>query len=251
MAHVKTEVEGRIAVLWLDRPEKKNALSLAMTREIHAALDELEAREDVAVLILAATDPSCFTAGADVGELRERRKADALLGINQRVTRRFEEFPHPVIAAVRGYALGIGTELAIACDLRVAGEGAVFGLPEVGLGIVPAAGGLRRLAALTGVGFAKEMILTGERIDARSALRYGLVNRVVPTGEVLAEARRLAERIARNGTLAVRLAKAAVNAAVQAPGATMDLVECLVQAVLFDDEEKEARMRSFLDRRRK
>jgi NADPH:quinone reductase-like Zn-dependent oxidoreductase/enoyl-CoA hydratase/carnithine racemase len=250
METILVEVEDRIATLSLDRPEKKNALSLAMVREIHAAMDELAARDDVGVLILASTDPKCFTAGADVKELKDRKKADALLGINQNAARRFEEFPYPTIAAVRGHALGIGTELAIACDLRVAGESARFGQPEVGLGITPAAGGMQRLLRLVGVAKAKELIFTGDIVDAPTALELGLVNRVVPDDEVLGAARELAGRILANGTLAVRLAKAAVNAAARGAGEHMNLIESLAQAILFDDEEKLARMRAFLDRKK-
>jgi len=221
-----------------------------MVRELHAALDQLGAREDVGALILTSSDPRCFTAGADVSELRDRTKTDALLGINQAVANRFESFPHPTIAAVRGHALGIGTELAIACDLRIAGEGARFGQPEVGLGITPAAGGMQRLLRLVGVAKAKELIFTGAILDAAEAARIGLVNRVVPDEEVPAAAEELARRILANSTLAVRLAKSAVNAAARGAGEHMNLVECLSQAILFDDEEKRRRMSAFLDRRK-
>ena len=250
METILVDVQDRIAVLTLDRPEKKNAINLEMVNEIHTAMDDLAARDDVACLVVASCDPRCFTAGADVGELRDRGKTDALLGINQNVFRRFEDFPHPTIAAVRGYALGAGTELAISCDLRVAGESARFGQPEVTLGITPAAGGMQRLIRLLGVGRAKELIFTGAVIDAPAAYEMGLLNRVVPDDEVLDAARELAGKIAANGTLAVRLAKSAVNAAARGAGDHMNLIESLSQAILFDDEEKLERMKKFLDRKK-
>ena len=250
METIDVSVADSIATLLLDRPEKKNALSLAMVSEIHAAVDELAARDDVGVLILASTDPTCFTAGADVGELKDRKKADALLGINQNAARRFEDFPHPTIAAVRGHALGIGTELAIACDLRVAGESARFGQPEVGLGITPAAGGMQRLLRLVGLAKAKELVFTGDIVDAETALAIGLVNQVVPDDRVIDAAEEMARRILANGRLAVRLAKSALNAAARGAGDHMNLIESLAQAILFDDEEKIARMQAFLSRKK-
>ena len=250
MALTKLDVSDRIATIALDRPEKKTALSMALVNEIHAHLFALAVRDDVGALILTSTDPKCFTAGADVAELRDRKRADALMGINQALTNHLEEFPHPVIAAIRGHALGIGTELAIACDLRIAGEGARFGQPEVKLGITPAAGGMKRLLRLVGPARAKELIFTGRIVDAREALALGLVNRVVPDDEVLPAARALATEILANSAMAVRLAKSAINAASRGAGEHMNLVESLAQAILFDDEEKVRRMTAFLDRKK-
>jgi enoyl-CoA hydratase len=251
METIHVAVEERIATLTLNRAEKKNAINLQMVNEIHAAMDYLEERDDVAVLVVMSTDPNCFTAGADVSELRERKMTDALLGINQNAFHRFELFPHPTICAIRGHALGAGTELAMACDIRIAGESARFGQPEVALGITPAAGGMKRLIRLVGVGVAKELIFTGEPVSAQRALQIGLVNRVVPDDWVLIEAKQVAQQIAMNGTLAVRLAKAAVNAAASGAGEHMNLIECLTQAILFDDEEMLERMASFLEKKRK
>jgi enoyl-CoA hydratase len=251
MEYIRVEVRDRLAVLELDRPAKKNALTQAMVDEIHAALDELALRDDVGALLLTSSDPRCFTAGADVGELRERRRVDALRGINQGVSNHLENFPWPTVAVVRGHALGIGTELAIACDLRVAGESARFGQTEVTLGITPAAGGMQRLLRLVGLPKAKELILTGARIEAREAERIGLVNLVVPDDEALAAGEALARRTLANGATAVRLAKAALNAAARGAGEHMNLIECLSQAILFDDEEKIRRMTAFLDRKKR
>jgi len=246
---IRVEVEGNIASLSLERPEKKNAISAVMVEEIHHAMDDLSSRDDIACLVLMSGDPNCFCAGADVAELRERKKADALLGINQNAVRRFEDFPHPTIAAVRGHAVGAGSEIAMACDIRIAGESARFGQREVALGITPAAGGMERLLRLVGVAKAKELIFTGAFVNATTALQIGLVNRVVPDDWVLIEAKEMASQIARNGTLAVRLAKAAINAAAKGASAHMGLIESLTQAILFDDPEKMERMGKFLDKK--
>lgn len=250
MSHLKIEVEDRIAWVALDRPEKKNALTLEFVNELHESLEALSLRDDVGVLILSSTDPRCFTAGADVNELRDRTRLDALRGINQAVSNRIEDFPHPTIAAIRGHALGIGTELTLACDMRIAGESARLGQTEVRLGITPAAGGMKRMLRIVGLAKAKELILTGAVVDAREAERIGLVNRVVPDDDVLDAAKELADRILENSTMAVRLAKAGMNAAARGAGENMNLIECLAQAILFDDEEKVRRMTAFLDRRK-
>jgi enoyl-CoA hydratase len=246
---IRVEVEGGIASLVFDRPEKKNAINAKMVGEIHTAMDHLTARDDVSCLILSSGDPNCFCAGADVAELRDRKKADALLGINQNAVRRFEDFPHPTIAAVRGHAVGAGSEIAMACDIRIAGESARFGQREVALGITPAAGGMERLLRLVGVAKAKELIFTGSFVNANEALSIGLVNRVVPDDWVLMEAKEMATTIAANGTLAVRLAKAGINAAASGAAAHMGLIESLTQAILFDDPEKMERMAKFLEKK--
>jgi len=189
-------------------------------------------------------------AGADVAELHDRGRAEALAGINSRLFRKVEEFPAPVICAIEGYALGGGCELALAADLRVASETAVLGQPEVGLGIIPGAGATYRLPRVVGIAVAKELIFTGRRVDAAEALRLGLVNRVVPAGRALGAARETAAGVARQGILAVRLAKLALNAQGVGTGFGQAL-EGLAQGILFESEDKRARMRAFLDRPRK
>jgi enoyl-CoA hydratase len=249
METLKLTIADRIATVELHRPGKKNAINQQMVNEMHALLDDLAVHPEVACLIVTSSDPRCFTAGADVGELHARQKLDALRGINQNVFRHFEEFPHPTIAAVRGFALGAGTELSASCDLRVAGESARFGHPEVGLGITPAAGGMKLLMRLVGLAKAKELIFTGRVIDAKTALEIGLVDRVVKDDEALASAKELSREILKNGTLAVRLAKTAMLAASRHAGEHMNLIENLSQAILFEDEEKHSRMKSFLKKK--
>ena len=248
---VLVERESRTAVVTLNRPEARNALDLPMVEAIDEALAELAQDEELTAVILTGAGDQAFVSGADIGQLRDRRSPEALKRINQGLFRRVEEFPAPTIAAVRGWALGGGCELAMACDLRVAGESARFGQPEVGLGIIPGAGGTHRLERLVGVGRARELIFTGEIIDAVTAERIGLVNRVVPDVETMTVARELAQKIAKNATLAVRFAKLAINRAPELPAGGRDALEMMAQAVLFDSEEKVERMTRFLERKKK
>jgi len=249
-AHLLVSVEGGVADVVLNRPEVRNAIDKAMIDDLHRALDELGARDDVAALVLSGAGGKAFAGGADIAQLRERRSREALMAINARLFHRFEEFPVPTIAAITGYALGGGCELAMACDMRVAGKSAKFGQPEVALGIIPAAGGTQRLPRLVGLGRAKELIFTGRIIDAAEAERIGLVEFVVDDDEVLLRARELALDVARQGRAAVRLAKVALNASSRTGQDTGFVIEQIAQAVLFDSEDKDARMKAFLDKKK-
>jgi enoyl-CoA hydratase len=248
---VKLERAGALALVTLNRPERRNALDRAMVDALHAVLDELQGDESdigVGAMVLSGAGEKAFAAGADIAELRERRRKEALQSINSRLFQRVEEAPFPVIAAIRGFCLGGGCELALACDLRVAGEGAKFGQPEVSLGIVPGAGATYRLPRLVGAGKARELVFTGRILDAAEALRIGLVNQVVPDGEVEAAARSLAEQIVKQDRLAVRFAKLLFRLDGSArPGAGF-IGEAMAQAVLFESEEKLRRMTDFLER---
>jgi len=245
-----THQECGIALLTLNRPEARNAIDLAMIGEIRRALAELGVRDDVACLILTGAGDKAFAAGADIAQLRGRKGPDALKAINAALFQEVEEFPFPTIAAIRGYALGGGLELALACDLRVAGEGAKVGQPEVGLGIIPAAGATRRLRHLVGLGRARELIFTGRVIGAEEALQMGLVNRVVPDDQVVTAAEELGREIARNGPLAVRLAKLALNAGLEASGRVHNAIENLAQAMCFESQDKIDRMTAFLEKKK-
>lgn len=244
-------VESGIASVVLNRPEQRNAINKAMIDDLHAALDALAAREDVNVLVLSGAGGKAFAGGADIGQLRERKSREALQAINARLFQKLEEFPTPTIAAVTGFCLGGGCELAMACDMRVAGRSSKFGQPEVALGIIPAAGGTQRMPRLVGLGRAKEIIFTGRIVDADEALRIGLVNHVTEDADVLEKARELAASIAKQGRTAVRLAKVALNASSRTGQDAGFLVEQVAQAVLFDSEEKHARMTAFLEKRPK
>jgi enoyl-CoA hydratase len=246
---ILVEVSDRIATLTVNRPEVRNALSKETVEEIHAALRELAVRDDVGVLIMTGAGEKAFVAGADIREIRQRGKREALEAINQELFSAVENFPFPVIAAVGGYALGGGFELALACDLRVASEEARFGFPETNLGIMPAAGGTQRLPRHIGWGKAKELILTGEIVDAREAERLGLVSKVVQRQELLGAARALAAKILSRGPLAVRLAKLSLNVAARAGLDAGLQVERLAQAVLFESKDKLEGTTAFLEKR--
>ncbi|WP_456429919.1 enoyl-CoA hydratase/isomerase family protein [Rhodocaloribacter sp.] len=241
--------EQGIAVCTFNRPEVRNALNLDMVRDVRRVLEDLSVRDDVRVLIFTGAGGRAFVSGADIAELRERGRADALRRINNSLFREIEQFPAPTIAAVRGWALGGGCELAMACDLRVAGAGARFGQPEVALGIIPGAGATYRLPRLVGLGTARELIFTGRIIDASEALSIGLVNRVVPDDEVMDAARELAARIAKNSAVAVRFAKTALNVSDEMSTDAGLALETTIQAVLFEDEEKYRRMTAFLEKK--
>lgn len=238
------------AEITLNRPEVLNALNLALVTELSAALDDLSSDKDVKGLILRGAGDKAFVAGADISELLVRTHQDALLGINARLFQKIEDYPHPVIAAISGFALGGGCELALACDLRIGAEDAVMGQPEVRLGIIPGAGAPHRLTRTVGPGLARELIFTGRTIDAAEAQRIGLLNRVVPKERLLESAREVMLSILKNSTLAVQLAKVALNACVNSVDRRHQMVEVLSQGILFESEDKKERMKKFLERKK-
>jgi enoyl-CoA hydratase len=239
---------GTIALLTLNRPEVRNAIDLRIVQDLGTALDEIALDDDIRAIIISGAGDKAFASGADIAQLKERGVADALKRINAAIFRRLEEQPIPVIAAIKGYALGGGCELAMACDIRIAGESAKLGQPEVSLGIIPGAGAVQRLPKLVGLGRAKELIFTGRILDAKEAEHLGLVNRVVPDSDVMREARALAWQIAAQSALAVKISKLALNASARSNPA-FDTLDALGQAVLFESEDKHRRMAEFLDRR--
>ncbi len=244
------EITGPIAKITLNAEQKRNAIDLAMVESLNAHLDELSSDRDLAALIITGAGDRAFSAGADIAQMRDRGADDAMAAINSGLFKRIEDFAVPVIAAIKGYALGGGCELAIACDLRVAGRSVKMGQPEVKLGIIPAAGGTYRLPRLIGLGRARELIYTGRIIDAEECLRIGLIDRLVADDRVQAEAWALAEEIAANGRSAVRMAKAAINA-LSRPGEGMaSSLESMAQAMLFESDEKRERMTAFLERKK-
>jgi enoyl-CoA hydratase len=207
-------VEDRIIIVTIHRPEKLNALNALVKEELGALFTSLASDRSVDVVILTGAGEKSFVAGTDIAELSSltREAGVEFAGKGQELFDRIEHFGKPVIAAVNGYALGGGCELALACHIRIASDKARFGQPEVLLGIIPGYGGTQRLARLIGRGRAMEMILSGVHMDAQEALRVGLVNRVVPAAELLGAAKQLARVIASNGQPAVRFALQAVNA---------------------------------------
>jgi enoyl-CoA hydratase len=225
-------------VVSLRRPEARNAINAAMVRELHEVCAAIEERPR---LLLLTGDGGVFAAGADIAELRERGRDQALRGINSRLFDRMARLPMPTLAAVDGYALGGGAELAYACDLRLASPGAVFGNPEPGLGILAAAGATWRLRELVGASVAKQVLLAGRRLDAEDAYRLGLVAEIVPAGELVKRAHALLDRMAKSGPLALRLTKLVADA----PGGH-PVTDDLAQAILFESADKRTRMDAFL-----
>ena len=248
--NIRIDVGEGIATLTIDRPSVRNALDRATVAECHGALDRLESDPDAGVLIVTGAGEASFVSGADINDIRERTGADGLSAISSSLCARLERFARPTIAAVNGYALGGGCELALACDIRVASDTARFGQPELGLGIIPAAGGTQRLPRIVGLGWAKHLILTGEVIDAKQALAIGLVTAVMPASQLQARARELAKRVLRQGPLAARLAKLALNASSRVDLDSGLLIETLAQAICYDSGDKREGTAAFLEKRK-
>jgi enoyl-CoA hydratase len=228
----------------LDRPAVKNAIDRAMVDELHEVCAELESAPRI--LILSGSN-GVFASGADIAELRERRRADALAGINSRIFARIAALPMPVIAAIDGWALGAGAELAYAADFRIASTTARIGNPETSLGIIAAAGATWRLAELVGEPVAKEILLAGRILSADEALALRLVTEVHAPDNLDAAADALADRIATQDSLAVRLTKSVFHA----PRDAHPAVDEIAQSVLFESDQKFARMTAFLERKKR
>jgi enoyl-CoA hydratase len=209
---LRIEQRGPVTVLSVNRPQVLNAIDRATLLELEEAVAWFVADDAQGALILTGAGDKAFVAGADIKELSvlDARTAEAISRLGQRVVDAFERAPKPVIAAVNGYAFGGGCELALGCHIRLASDNAVMGLPEVGLGIIPGYGGTQRLPRLVGQGRALELILSGRRVKADEAERIGLVNRVVPQAELIAEAEKLALAILKNGPIALEMALEAV-----------------------------------------
>jgi enoyl-CoA hydratase len=244
-----TERQDRVVVR-LHRPEVRNAIDAAMVRELHAVCTHLEATPKILILSGTPADPATgakavFASGADIAQLRERRRDDALAGLNSSLFDRIAKLPMPVIAALDGFALGGGAELAYAADFRIGTAGLRMGNPETGLGIVAAAGATWRLRELVGEPLAKEILLAGRTLTGDECLRAGLITQIVEPGLLLDEAHSLADRIARQDALAVRLTKAVFHA----PREVHPLIDTLAQGILFESQAKFDRMQQFLDRK--
>jgi enoyl-CoA hydratase len=252
MQNLELGRDGAVATVTVRRPEKLNALDAATVGELGEAFATLAADDAAHVIIVTGAGEKAFVAGADIGELVRQTplsgKATAQRG--QALMRRIELCPKPVIAAVNGFALGGGCELALACHLRIASDNAAFGLPEVGLGIIPGYGGTQRLARLVGRGRAIEMVLTGQRIGAEEAHRIGLVNRVVPQSNLLAEARALADAILKNGQVAVRGALEAIQRGLDMPLDESFVLEANVFGVVASSDDMREGMTAFLEKRK-
>lgn len=210
---VLVEKEGPVAILTINNPKALNALSTAVLQDLEEAVNDVKNDDDIYAVIITGAGPKSFVAGADIAEMKNKTVEEAAQygAFGNKVFREIETMEKPVIAAINGFALGGGNELAMACDIRLAAENAVFGQPEVGLGITPGFGGTQRLARIVPVGIAKEIIYTGRNIKAPKALEIGLVNAVYPQEELMAAAKKMANGIAKNAPKAVAASKNAIN----------------------------------------
>jgi enoyl-CoA hydratase len=249
MEFVTYEQDGFVGVVTINRPKALNALNSEVLKEIEATFDAIDLETTRAVVLTGAGEKS-FVAGADIGEMSTLTKAEgeAFGKIGNDVFRKIETFPIPVIAAVNGFALGGGCEISMSCDIRLCAENAIFGQPEVGLGITPGFGGTQRLARLVGAGKAKEMIYTAFNIKADEAYRIGLVNAVYPQEELLAAAKKMAAKIAKNAPIAVRASKKAINEGLDVDMDQAIVVEEKAFGSCFETEDQKAGMEAFLNK---
>jgi enoyl-CoA hydratase len=248
---VLVDTADRIGTLTINRPDKLNALNAGVMGALDRALDA--AREDagVGVVIVTGAGEKSFVAGADIGELAKLTPVDGREHARkgQAVVAKLESLGKPVIAAVNGYALGAGCELALACTIRIASENARFGQPEVKLGILPGYGGSQRLARLVGTGRAMQLCLTAEQIDAAEAWRIGLVNRVVPAGQAVAAAREMAKAILANGPVACRYVLDAIQRGLQMPLSEGLVLEATLFGLCAATSDMKEGMTAFLEKR--
>jgi enoyl-CoA hydratase len=244
---VRVEIKGPVGIVVLDMPESLNILNSRTLDKLHDGLKECEKNGEIRSIVI--TGNRHFSAGADVRELKEKdpKQAEVFSRLGQSICNRIEGMRKPVIAAVSGYALGGGCEIALACDIRIASENARFGQPEVNLGIVPGFGGTQRLTRLAGIGKAKEMILTGRIIDAREAQLCGLVNTVVKDGELVKRAMELAELLAQKSPLALGTAKLLINGCREIEGGLQKEVASFAQC--FASKDHLEGMTAFLEKK--
>ena len=249
--YVRCQIEGGIAVVTIDNPSSLNALNGPTLNQLEQVFDKLASNPEVKGVIITGGGEKSFVAGADITEFLQVKgnTAAAFMARGQRIFDKIEDFDRPVVAAINGFALGGGNELAMCCDIRIAAENALFGQPEVNLGIIPGYGGTQRLPRLIGPGKAKEIIFADERINAQEALRIGLVERVVPKGQAVEEAKKLLRKILSKGPVAIKMAKKAIN-----EGLGMSLrggldLEGQCEGVCFGTQDKDEGAQAFLGKR--
>lgn len=249
MEFVLYEVKGQVGIITINREKALNALNSTVLGELDKTLDSVDL-EAVRCLILTGAGQKSFVAGADIGEMSTLTKVEgeAFGKKGNDVFRKLETFPIPVIAAVNGFALGGGCEISMSCDIRICSDNAVFGQPEVGLGITPGFGGTQRLARIVGPGMAKQMIYTARNIKADEALRIGLVNAVYPQEELMAAAEKMAAGIAKNAPIAVRNCKKAINDGLEAGMDEAIVIEEKLFGDCFETEDQKYGMAFFLDK---
>ena len=249
---IKYEEDGQISVLTINRPKALNALNSQVLDELDKTLDSIDTSKIRALIITGAGEKS-FVAGADIAEMSTltKKQGEEFSKKGNDVFRKLETFPIPVIAAVNGFALGGGCEISMSCDIRICSDNAIFGQPEVGLGITPGFGGTQRLARLVGMGMAKQMIFTAQNIKAEEALRIGLVNAIYPQNELLNEAKKLALAIAKNGQNAIKNSKKAINEGIQVDIDKAIQIEEKLFGDCFETSEQINGMKNFLEKGKK
>lgn len=249
--HVRVQIEDRVAIVTVNRPESLNALNSTVLRELVMTFEHLAGAHDVRAVILTGAGDKAFVAGADIKEMANLSglEMQRFSELGRRLGDLMGSCGKPVIAAINGYALGGGCELAMACDVRIASDRARIGQPEINIGIIPGFGGTQRLPRLVGPGKALEMLLTGEWVDAATAERIGLVDRVVPHEKLLGEAKALAAKIASKGALAVSLTKACVRASQEMPLSSGLAYETAAFGVAGSTADKVEGMKAFLEKR--
>ena len=251
MAFVKTEVQGAVEIITIDRPKALNALNPEVLADLKAAFEAVD-QATIRCIVLTGEGDKSFVAGADIGSMSTMTKAEgeAFGKLGNDVFLMIEHFPLPVIAAVNGFALGGGCEISMSCDIRICSENAVFGQPEVGLGITPGFGGTQRLARLVGMGMAKQMVYSALNIKADEALRIGLVNAVYPLEELMPAAEKMAETIAKNAPIAVRACKKAINDGMQVDIDRAVAIEEGLFGSCFETADQKEGMGAFLEKRK-
>ena len=252
MELINLTIEEGIATVAICRPKALNALNNQVFEELDACMGELRTNTDVGAVIITGDGPKSFVAGADIKELSELNplSAQKLSARGQRVFRDIEQFPKPVIAAVNGFALGGGCELALACHMRIASEKAKLGLPEVTLGLIPGYGGTQRLARIVGKGLAMEMVLSGDFIDAARAHAIGLVNQVVAPDDLIDTARQLAAKIMSRGPRAIAFAIQAMNDGMEVSQLDGERMESALFGLVFGSEDAHEGMAAFIEKRK-
>ena len=249
--NIRTEQKDGILTITIDRPKVLNALNAQTVTELGRAFDEARDDDSIRCVILTGGGEKAFVAGADINELSQMTPltGKAVAERGQRILSKIERLPKPVIAAINGFALGGGCEIALACHIRIASEKAQLGLPEVTLGIIPGYGGTQRMARLLGKGKALELILTGDRVGAVEAERIGLVNKVVPADQLMSTAEEMARKIASRGPLAVRAAIEAVMNGSEMPFEEGQFLEATLFGLLTATEDMKEGMGAFLEKR--
>lgn len=250
---IKLAKQESVATITVDRPKVLNAIRFQTMMEIDHALSDIEGDKNIRVVVLTGSGEKAFVSGGDISIMAQGSGYVETLTevpIGQQVCNRIELFPKPVIARINGIALGGGTELALSCDIRIAAAHAIFGLPEIKLGIIPGYGGTQRLPRLVGMGIAKELVLTGDHIRADEAFRIGLINRVVTKEGLDQEVAKMSEKLAAKSPVALNMAKEALNQGVQADLRTGLAIEAKCFSICFGTEDRMEGMNAFLEKRK-